>query len=141
MAFNKKCKECNIDFVSQWSGAKFCSRSCSTKHNLSKYWLGKKRIEQTGEKHPTFNNGIRLMKSTKGYFILTNYYTGKNKALHRYIAEFYLRRRLKKEEIIHHINGETTDNRRENLYLCKNENEHQKIHSQNISCHTNLPTR
>ena len=36
---------------------------------------------------------------------------------------------LKPEYLVHHINLDKLDNRLENLYLCKNHSEHNRIHS------------
>jgi hypothetical protein len=52
------------------------------------------------------------------------------KALHRTIMENHIGRKLKREEIVHHIDLVKTNNNIENLYLCKNAAEHAKIHHQ-----------
>ena len=48
---------------------------------------------------------------------------------HRLVMEAYIGRYLNKEEIIHHINGNKSDNRIENL-LITNNHEHLQYHSQ-----------
>jgi hypothetical protein len=56
-----------------------------------------------------------------------NDYVHKGKTpAHRLIMEEFLGRKLKKEERIHHINGNKSDNRIENLKLFKNDSEHMK---------------
>lgn len=47
---------------------------------------------------------------------------------HRYVLSNNLGRELKKEERIHHLNGDKEDNRLENLVLCKTNKEHTEIH-------------
>jgi len=51
---------------------------------------------------------------------------GKRILEHRYIMEKHLGRKLKKKERVHHINGNKTDNRIENLELFRNQSSHIK---------------
>jgi hypothetical protein len=56
-------------------------------------------------------------------------YNGKKKQYeYRKIVEEKIGRPLKTEEKIHHINGNTTDNRIENLFVCSN-SQHMKAHT------------
>ena len=50
---------------------------------------------------------------------------------HRYIMEQYLGRKLRSDEVVHHKNGDTMDNRIENLevmWLAEHSSMHQKGH-------------
>ena len=48
---------------------------------------------------------------------------------HRHVMEQYLERKLEKGEVVHHINGNITDNRIENLELFHSHAQHMKEHS------------
>lgn len=49
---------------------------------------------------------------------------------HRYIVEQYLGRKLEKDEIVHHIDGNKSNNNIENLQIMT-KSEHSKLHTKN----------
>lgn len=59
----------------------------------------------------------------------TIFIDNKQKLISRVTMEKYIGRKLKTEEIIHHKNGDTFDNKIENLLLT-NRSEHKKIHNE-----------
>ena len=69
-----------------------------------------------------FKNWYNPTITKSGYFRTT--INNKRTQLHRYIMEKYLGRSLKREEIVHHINGNKQDNKIENLELIKNNSVH-----------------
>lgn len=117
---NKKCVECGKLFsrgrlrsgreecIEDFRKRMFCSRECFFKHN-------------SGEHHWRWKGGIK--RRPDGY--LRNSKT--DEYIHRETMEHYLGRKLRKEECIHHINGNPSDNRIENLEILTN-SEHKKLH-------------
>lgn len=85
---------------------------------------GKELLEVRGENSPSWKGGKG--KQNMGY-ITINIDT-KRRLEHRFIMEEYLGRPLDKKEVVHHINGDKTDNRIENLQLLPSQSEHMKIH-------------
>ena len=139
MKIEKICKVCNKVFyviLSRKNAAKYCSRKCLWKNNK-----GKHRSEETkrkiseGQKGPKgyqwkggktkHYQGYVLVKKHGHPFSDTQNYVFE----HRLIIEIHIRRYLKPEERIHHINGIKDDNRIENLKLFSNKSEHQKFHN------------
>ena len=87
---------------------KCCSRNCS-------------RIFFSGKNHHNYKDGIRRGHDC-GYLRYTD-----GRYIHRVVIENYLGRKLNNNEHLHHINGDVTDNRIENLEIYSN-SEHRKLH-------------
>lgn len=82
------------------------------------------RSARRGEKSPTWQGG--KTHSTKGYVVLSN--NGNVIFEHRAVMETHLGRKLTDDEVVHHINGDKTDNRLENLQLMTR-GEHSTMHN------------
>ena len=94
----KTCPTCGKVFKSQRSATrKYCSYPCSTKF---------------GKDNPNWRGGKR--KTHRGYIRIT-IAPYKRKYEHILIIEKKLGRKLKANELVHHINGVKHDNRVENL--------------------------
>ena len=81
--------------------------------------MSKKRGAQTNfwKGGKTIMNGYRFILRGKNVY----------KQEHRIVMERYLKRRLKRSEVIHHKNGDKLDNRIKNLVVVSRA-EHQRIH-------------
>jgi len=104
-------------------------------HNISGFkpgWnKGKKFPQITGSKHFNWKGGRNKHKDGYIYILKPEHPLADKKGYifeHRLIMEQMLRRYLKKEERVHHINNIHNDNRPENLMYFPNESEHQKFH-------------
>jgi len=92
----------------------------------------KKRLQ--GDTNPRWNNGVRY-DASHGFYVHVKpdhpfYQMSMNAGGQKYIAEHRLvvamsiGRLLEKWEVVHHINGDNTDNRLENLELLSSQTKH-----------------
>jgi hypothetical protein len=88
---------------------KFCSRSCLAKTLLPKF--SDKRFKPIGK----MPHKYKILKINGRYI-----------CEHRWIMENHLQRKLESWEHVHHINGNSFDNRIENLQVLSN-SDHQKL--------------
>ena len=71
---------------------------------------------EPGPKHPNWKTG--KSKNGLGYVMVSLGARNKKIYEHRLIAQKVLGRRLEKNECVHHINGNRSDNRNRNLLVC-----------------------
>lgn len=129
----KPCNYCKKNFTNYKSNyRKFCSNKC--RHDFKKGKLPE-QLKRTlghlkGNKHPNWKGGKFI--DTNGYVWVRlpneSYKTMQKPYIyeHRIIMEQHLGREIKKGEIIHHLNGNRSDNKLENLRLVSNHSKHMK---------------
>lgn len=88
---------------------KYCSRSCLAKAHLPQF--AEFRFQKSG-KPPHRYKSIMV--------------DGKQIREHRHIMQQHLGRKLSRDEHVHHLNGDSLDNRLENLVVLTN-SDHQRL--------------
>jgi hypothetical protein len=92
---------------------------------------GRERLDMRREKNPRWNDG--KCNTSNGYIEVISprgHSTNTRGRIleHRLVMEQHLKRKLNKNEIVHHKNGNRKDNRIENLQLCQSQKEHLDNH-------------
>ena len=146
----KICPFCKKEFNTYASRDKYCSRDCYALH-LKKYfqthkqpWDGKEFTKehrnnlsishkgiQSGKKHPMYRGGRTT--SPEGYIRVScpnHPYNHLGYVFeHRLIIEQHIGRTLKRTDRVHHLNGNKSDNRLNNLMAFTSESAHQRFHA------------
>lgn len=104
-------------------------RVCSM--HLARFWRSGGDFNYISPNWKVLKKGIPCL--TKLGYIRINV-NGKRVFQHRYIMEQHIGRKLKRNEVVHHINHNKIDNQIKNLKLFKNQAEH-------IHTHTRLGTQ
>lgn len=76
------------------------------------------------------NGGKVYIRNMKGYELYYNKIENSLRANHRIIFEKEKNIKLKKKNIIHHIDGDKKNNEIDNLLFCENSSIHRLVHSQ-----------
>jgi hypothetical protein len=140
-----KCQECGKEYevldCRQWTNKKYgkeqrkyCSTKCQYK-SQRKFWNSpeerKRRSERAiGYKNGRWKGGLRKIMGYVWVYFPDSHLHKVQGAIPRavYVMEQHIGRRLRKEEVVHHMNGKRTDDRIENLLLFPNSAEHIRWH-------------
>ena len=102
-----------------------CPCGCQIKRLVRNDRILKNQIYVKGHYH--YNNGFNFNKLRNRWVVMDR----NNISVHfsRVLAESVLKRELKTEEIVHHIDGDSSDDRKNNLLICLKEY-HNWLHKQ-----------
>lgn len=128
--YDKEYYQNNKEKIKQRNKKNKCMDCGQTIYNTSKRCSVCNNLYQRGTNSPSWKGGRTILN---GYIVIYKpnhpYHNCEGYVLeHRLIMEQHLRRHVKPNEIVHHVNGLRNDNRTENLQLMSNK-EHSKLHS------------
>lgn len=122
------CKNCGKKFKNGYSYKRvMCSRSCNAKFYLKKWQSGKNHY-MYGKKPPNYKGRVTTLSGSrkiKYWYVYDN--EGNKVREHRLIMENLIGRKLKDNEVVHHIDGDGLNNNLDNLMLTTISN-HRKLH-------------
>lgn len=138
---NQKCcsRSCNATHHNKILGAKFIPPKCKqcgtpTRRESRAVFCSVKCQQESvvGEGNPMWKGGVK--KHSEGYVYVympehPNCDTSGYMLEHRVIMERIIGRFLFRKEVVHHVNGDKSDNRESNLELLNSQAEHLKEHN------------
>ena len=106
---------CNVDHLRKWNSERMSNYNKS-KNPMNKKWTKKMRLKKREQVLE------RTGKGEKAY----NKFLGRHE--HRVVAERMLGRKLKKNEVVHHIDLNKQNNDEKNLVVLPSNSEHSHLH-------------
>ncbi|SRR5258708_39393051 len=109
---HKECEFCHILYSAIRKTRRFCSQTCS-----ARFWGPTKRGKLRGQLRSGPKSPLKTINS-RGYVMCYLAPRVRRRLEHCLIAEKVLDKPLKGNEVVHHINGDKSDNRHSNLLIC-----------------------
>lgn len=109
---------------------KYCSKNCMYKRDMSNLSKGKEFPERQREGAPNFQGG-RIFRQGYVWILDRNHPRRQSNNYvpeHWLVMEQYIGRYIQKGEVVHHVDGNKTNNDIENLELMTR-NEHDRLHA------------
>ena len=132
----RNCIRCGEYFLSRtyWvkvGGALYCSKSCRARsYRASTETKLKQSRAKSGSNHPKWKGGSIKKNGRIALHLPTSSMAMKDGYVYRYrkIMSDHIGRDLKHDEIVHHVNGDGSDDRIQNLRMMKS-SEHARLHA------------
>jgi hypothetical protein len=127
------CDECGHEqWVNYWNINKkdvhicrYCNNSKTAKTRKLSGRPRKKRASVQGTSYINSSGYVEIWLGKGQEEGVSGYYRE-----HKLLKELECGRRLDKDELIHHIDVDKTNNNLDNLHICRGHNQHRKLHSQ-----------